>query len=67
MIPQHYNTEYIASKLSVDPRTIRSAIKAKKLQAVKLGNEFRITEDAANAWIESRTLKANTKPKNKTA
>ena len=38
-VPQFYTTDQIAELLHVNVKTVRELIKAKKLKAVKIGNE----------------------------
>lgn len=44
----------IAELLKVDPRTVRNWINNNKLEAVKLGNRWRIKKDDFDKFIEER-------------
>jgi len=49
-------TEEVAEYLRVKPATVRSLIRDKKLKAVKIGPEYRITDEDLNTFIdENRT------------
>ena len=51
-VPQFYTTDQVAELLHVNVKTVRELIKAKKLKAVKIGNEYRITEEHIRKFIE---------------
>jgi len=46
-----YTVKECAEKLKVTERTILELIRKKKLRAVKVGREYRITETAINGFI----------------
>lgn len=48
-----YTVKECADKLKVTERTILELIRKKKLRAVKIGREYRITESALNELINS--------------
>ncbi len=53
MDPPHkfYTTEEIADILHVHPKTVRDLINGKKLGAIKIGNEYRISEEHLQKFI----------------
>lgn len=52
-----YKTKEIADKLKVTPMTITRYIKSGKLEAFRVGNEWRITQNALLNFIEKETNK----------
>jgi len=50
--PTFYTTEEVAEILKVHVKTIREMIKSKRLQAVKVGQEYRITDEQIRQFIE---------------
>jgi len=50
--PTFYTTEEVAEMLKVHQKTIRAMIKSKRLQAVKVGQEYRITDEQIRDYIE---------------
>lgn len=50
--PIFYTTEEVADLLKVHVKTIREMIKSKRLQAVKVGQEYRITDEQIRHYIE---------------
>ena len=50
--PTFYTTEEVADLLKVHVKTIREMIKSKRLAAVKVGQEYRITGDQIRQYIE---------------
>lgn len=62
-----YTVKECAEKLKVTERTILELIRKKKLRAVKVGREYRITEAAINGFIEGTppTGENSTKPRKK--
>ena len=50
----------VASKLNVDERTVRELIRKNELRAIKVGKEWRITEDDLDAYVDGH---ANYTPK----
>ena len=53
-----YTAEELATKLQVNIMTIYRYIKAKKLQAYKIGKEYRIAEKEFNKFLDKvKTIK----------
>jgi excisionase family DNA binding protein len=50
--PVFYTTEEIADLLKVSAKTVREMIKSKRLQAVRVGQEYRITDEQIRQYIE---------------
>jgi excisionase family DNA binding protein len=50
--PKFYTTEEVAEMLKLNVRTVRAMINQKRLRAVKIGNEYRVTEDHLRQFIE---------------
>jgi excisionase family DNA binding protein len=50
--PMFYTTEEIADLLKISAKTVREMIKSKRLQAVRVGKEYRITEDQIRQYIK---------------
>jgi len=50
--PKFYTTEEIAEMLKLNVRTVRAMINQKRLRAVKIGNEYRVTDDHLRQFIE---------------
>jgi len=50
--PIFYTTEEVADMLKVNVKTIREMIKSKRLQAVRVGQEYRITDEQILQYIE---------------
>lgn len=50
--PVFYTTEEIADLLKVSAKTVREMIKSKRLEAVRVGKEYRITEDQIRKYIK---------------
>lgn len=42
----------VAEKLNVDERTIRELIRKNELRAIKVGKEWRVTEDDLDAYVD---------------
>ncbi len=54
--PMFYTTEEVADLLKISAKTVREMIKSKRLEAVRVGKEYRITEDQIRKYIkENRT------------
>ena len=62
-----YTVKECAEKLKVTERTILELIRKKKLRAVKVGREYRITESAITGFIGGtpQTGEISTKPRKK--
>lgn len=52
-----YTTEEVESILKVTRRTLYRYIKANQIRVVRLGREYRITEDALKEFLEHGTDK----------
>ena len=50
--PTFYTTEEVAELLKISAKTVREMIKDKRLQAVRVGKESRITEDQIRQYVE---------------
>ena len=50
--PIFYTTEEVADMLKVNVKRIREMIKSKRLQAVRVGQEYRITDYQILQYIE---------------
>jgi len=50
--PKFYTTEEVAEILKLNVRTVRAMINQRKLRAVKIGNEYRVTDDHLRKFIE---------------
>jgi excisionase family DNA binding protein len=50
--PIFYTTEEIADLLKISAKTVREMIKSKRLQAVRVGKEYRITEEQIRQYIK---------------
>jgi len=50
--PIFYTTEEVADILKVHAKTVREMIKSKRLQAVRVGQEYRITDEQIRQYIE---------------
>lgn len=53
-MPKMYTCEEIAERYGVKTTTIWDWIRKKKLPAIKLGKEYRISEDDIRAFEDSR-------------
>jgi len=50
--PVFYTTEEVADILKVHVKTVREMIKSKRLKAVKVGKEYRITDEQMRQYVE---------------
>jgi len=50
--PKFYTTEEVAKMLKLNVRTVRAMINQRKLRAVKIRNEYRVTDDHLRKFIE---------------
>ncbi|MDH7594350.1 MAG: helix-turn-helix domain-containing protein [Methanomicrobiales archaeon] len=50
--PKFYTTEEVAEMLKLNVRTVRAMINQKRLRALKIGNEYRVTDDHLRQFIE---------------
>jgi excisionase family DNA binding protein len=60
-IPQLYKVEDVAERLDVSYKTVLRAIKGGLMSAVKVGNNWRLSDDNVNEYLQKRTLKASKK------
>lgn len=42
----------VAAKLNVDERTVRELIRKNELRAIKVGKEWRVTEDDLDSYVD---------------
>ncbi len=54
--PKFYTTDEIAEILHVHVKTVRDLINAKKLGAIKIGKDYRISEEQLKQFIENSTV-----------
>lgn len=47
----------VCEKLQVSEDTIRRLVKDQKMSSIKVGNQWRFTEEAIADYLESRTIK----------
>lgn len=52
-----YSINEVATHLKVHPDTISSLIRDGKIAAAKIGKQWRISEEAINDYMKSRTIK----------
>jgi putative molybdopterin biosynthesis protein len=50
--PHFYTTDEVAEILKVSAKTVRAMIKSKRLQAVRVGQEYRITDEQIRDYIK---------------
>jgi excisionase family DNA binding protein len=50
--PKFYTTEEVAEMLKLNVRTVRAMINQKRLRAVKIGNEYRVTDEHLRQFVE---------------
>ena len=50
--PVFYTTEEVANLLKISAKTVREMIKSKRLEAVRVGKEYRITEEQIRKYIK---------------
>lgn len=50
-----YTTDEIAEYLRIKPGTVRGLIRDNRLTAIKIGNEYRITEEQLQEFITKNT------------
>jgi len=56
-VPHLYTTEEVASMLHLHVRTVRDLIQDKKLKAIRLGREYRVSEDHIMEFLKERETK----------
>ncbi len=56
-IEEVYTVEEVAESLKFNPRTVMGWIKKKKLKAIKIGNDLRITESAVKEFLAENETK----------
>ncbi len=54
----YYSLEEIARKLSIHVNTVRNLIRARKLPAVKVGHQWRVSKADLVAYLEENTRRA---------
>jgi excisionase family DNA binding protein len=50
-----YTVEEVAEMLRTTKGVVRSAVKAGRLSAIKVGREYRFTQEALDAFIKGQT------------
>lgn len=50
--PKFYTTQEVADLLHLNVKTVRAMINQKRLRAVKIGNEYRVTDDHIRQFVE---------------
>ncbi len=50
--PKFYTTQEVAELLHLNVKTVRAMINKKRLHAVKIGNEYRVTDEHIRQFIE---------------
>lgn len=50
---QYIEISEAAKQLNINVATLRRAIKAGKLRAIRLGNGYQVTQQALNAYVQS--------------
>jgi excisionase family DNA binding protein len=58
VIEPHYTTAQIASRLAVNPETIRRLAARGELRFVRVGAELRFAESAVGEYLERQTGRA---------
>lgn len=53
-LPDIVTVEELAQYLKISPVTVRRAIKAKKLNAVKISRDYRIHKTDVQHWLERK-------------
>lgn len=53
---QYYTVDEAAKMLSVTPRMLRDLLRAKQIEGLKVGNLWRVSEQAMDAFIQSNTI-----------
>lgn len=54
---KYYTRKEVAKILSVHPMTIFREIQRGKIRAIKVGNDYRISESAFNEYLKSQEVK----------
>lgn len=57
-MPKFIKVKDAAAQISVHTTTLLRAIAAGQLKAVKVGREYRISEEALQAYLNSQTVEA---------
>ena len=50
--PKFYTTQEVAELLHLKVKTVRAMINKKRLRAVKIGNEYRVTDEHIRQFVE---------------
>lgn len=53
---QYYTVDEAAKMLSVTPRMLRDLLRTKQIEGLKVGNLWRVSEQAMDAFIQSNTV-----------
>jgi excisionase family DNA binding protein len=51
-VPSFYTTDEVAKILHLHPKTVRELLRQRKLKAIKIGSEYRISEDHLLQFIK---------------
>lgn len=57
-----YSVYEVCEMLSVTRKTINKYIASGDLKVIRLGNQVRVSEEALNSFLESKTVKVLDKP-----
>ena len=53
---QYYTVDEAAKMLSVTPRMLRDLLRTKQIEGLKVGNLWRVSEQAMDAFVKSNTV-----------
>ncbi len=56
-IPSFFTTDEVAKLLHLHPKTVRELINKKEMKAIKIGTEYRISEDDLRQFIKDHATK----------
>lgn len=59
---QYYTVDEAAKMLSVTPRMLRDLLRTKQIEGLKVGNLWRVSEQAMDAFVKSNTVTVVPKP-----
>lgn len=59
---QYYTVDEAAKMLSITPRMLRDLLRAKQIEGLKVGNLWRVSEQAMDDFIQSNTVTVVPKP-----
>ena len=55
---QYYTVDEAAKLLSITPRMLRDLLRAKQIEGLKVGNLWRVSEQAMDAFVKDNTTTA---------